>query len=74
MANDYDDDRRFCPRCGEYVRYLRSPRSSWCVECAGRTKLFSETDRLAFNRSLQARSSTLKTLRSAGFMDDSRAG
>jgi hypothetical protein len=57
VTSDYDDDRRFCPQCIEYVRYLRSPEDSYCVQCASRTRLFSESDHQAFLRSLRSYSS-----------------
>ena len=57
MTSDYDNDRRFCPECTEYVRYLRSPEACYCAQCAGRTRLFSESDHRNFQRSLRVRAS-----------------
>ncbi len=49
---DFYRDRKFCPSCERYVRYLRSPAFSYCAECGGVVRLFSEEDRRSFARSL----------------------
>ena len=50
---DFYLDRRYCPRCQQYVRYLTSIDRSYCVDCAGPVKLFSSADRRSFQRSLK---------------------
>lgn len=37
-------DLEFCPCCRRYVRYLRSLKASYCVECGGAVRLFSDAD------------------------------
>lgn len=50
---DFYRDRKYCPSCAGYVRYLRSPSRSFCVECGAPVRLFSEEDRRAFRRALE---------------------
>jgi hypothetical protein len=52
---DYYDDRKFCTTCNGYVPYLISMDHSYCVECGGVVRLFSEDDWDTFNESLKAR-------------------
>lgn len=52
---DYYSDRKFCPQCAGYVPYLVGVDHSYCVQCGGRVRLFSEQDWRAFQESLQAR-------------------
>lgn len=47
------EDRRFCVSCRDYVRYLRSPQATYCVQCGTVVRLFSEDDWGAFQRSLR---------------------
>ena len=52
---DYYGDRKFCPECNDYVHYLMSVDSSYCVHCGARVHLFSSNDWQSFNQSLQER-------------------
>ncbi len=45
---NYFKEKKFCPACEAYVRYLMSPTASYCVACGGRVHLFSEEDRARF--------------------------
>lgn len=51
---DYYKDKKYCPRCTDYVRYLQSLEASFCVTCGAKVRLFSSADKRAFLRSLQA--------------------
>ena len=52
---DYYGDRKFCPECNDYVHYLMSIEHSYCVDCGGEARLFSEKDWTAFNEAIQAK-------------------
>ena len=52
-SHDYYDDRRYCPQCRDYVRYLSSPERTYCVECGGVARLFSGEDQLRFRKSVK---------------------
>lgn len=53
--SSFYDDHKFCPACEQYVAYLISTDCSYCVQCGGVVRLFSEDDWTAFNDSLKAR-------------------
>ncbi|MFT5286528.1 MAG: hypothetical protein ACI8TQ_002697 [Planctomycetota bacterium] len=63
LATGYDtmdnssfyDDHKFCPACEDYVAYLISMDDSYCVNCGGIVRLFSEDDWVDFNESLKSR-------------------
>lgn len=52
-GTDFERDRRWCPRCRAYVRYLLSTAKAWCVDCGEPVRLFSRSDRELFNRELK---------------------
>lgn len=52
---DYYSDRKFCAQCNDYVAYLMSLDNSYCAECGGEVRLFSESDWQVFNESMQSR-------------------
>ena len=52
---DYYSDRKFCPSCSKYVTYLMSIEHSYCVECGGQVRLFSNEDWEEFHDSLNAK-------------------
>jgi len=52
---DYYNDRKFCPTCRDYRPYLMSVSKSYCVECGGEVRLFSETDWAEFHESMAAK-------------------
>ena len=52
---DYYSDRKFCPACAKYVPYLMSIERSFCVECGGEVRLFSQDDWKSFHESLAAK-------------------
>ncbi|MCK6446713.1 MAG: hypothetical protein L6Q99_10010 [Planctomycetes bacterium] len=52
---DYYADRKFCAHCQNYVPYLMSVDKSFCVQCGGEVRLFSQADWQAFNQALQDR-------------------
>jgi len=49
------DERKYCPACRNYVRYLVSIDHSYCVTCGEAVQLFSQQDWSKFQESLQAR-------------------
>ena len=54
IRSDFYQDKKYCPRCHEYVRYLQSLDSSFCVECGAKVRLFSSADKRAFQKSLKS--------------------
>ena len=50
----YYNAKKYCPSCRDYVRYLQSIDSSFCVECGSKVRLFSTADKKAFLDSLVA--------------------
>jgi ribosomal protein L33 len=53
IRSDFFQDKKYCPRCRDYVRYLQSLDSSFCVECGAKVRLFSSADKRAFLKSLK---------------------
>lgn len=54
MTNaDYNNERKWCEQCKEYVRYLMSVDHSYCAECGGRVRLFSRDDSRRFSEHVQ---------------------
>ncbi len=51
---DYYNEKKWCEKCGAYVRFLMSVDQSWCVECGSPVRLFSKSDLQAFQAGLQA--------------------
>jgi len=49
---DFYSDLKYCDKCDKYVSYLMGVEHSYCTECGGRVRLFSEHDWQAFNESL----------------------
>ena len=54
IRSDFYQDKKYCPRCHDYVRYLQSLDSSFCVECGAKVRLFSAADKRAFLKSLKS--------------------
>ncbi|MFT4541315.1 MAG: hypothetical protein ACI835_003776 [Planctomycetota bacterium] len=52
---DYYNDHKYCTTCNKYVSYLMSIDQSFCVECGGVVRLFSEDDWVSFNSSMDAK-------------------
>ncbi|HHI80481.1 MAG TPA: hypothetical protein ENK02_10925 [Planctomycetes bacterium] len=50
---DYYNEKKWCDKCGTYVRFLMSVDYSFCVNCGSRVRLFNEKDLKAFHRGLQ---------------------
>ncbi|MAW60862.1 MAG: hypothetical protein CMJ94_08515 [Planctomycetes bacterium] len=50
----YYNAKKYCPSCRDYVRYLQSIDSSFCVECGSKVRLFSTADKKAFLDGLKA--------------------
>jgi uncharacterized paraquat-inducible protein A len=46
------EDNRYCPQCAAYVPYLVALAEAYCTRCDQRVRLFSESDRQEFARSL----------------------
>ena len=55
MTNSFLNDTKFCPCCNDYVRYLASIDRSYCIDCGGEVRLFSESDWTAFQEKMAAR-------------------
>ena len=51
----YYSDKKWCPRCDEYVTYLMSIEHSYCVSCGDEVRLFSEEDWESFHSSMQSK-------------------
>jgi len=49
------EDQKYCPCCDSYVHYLASVESSYCVQCGGEVRLFSDADWKVFQQRLEAR-------------------
>lgn len=54
-AIDYYSDKKWCPCCQNYVAYLMSVDSSFCVQCGGEVRLFSKEDWDSFHSGLQTK-------------------
>jgi hypothetical protein len=55
MTSAFHNDTKFCPCCNEYVNYLASNESSYCIQCGAQAQMSSEADRAAFQAKLAAR-------------------
>jgi len=55
METDFYNDKKFCPRCRDYVSYLQSMEHSYCVACGQQVRLFSDADWTEFHDSLKER-------------------
>lgn len=55
FLSDFQNDRKWCPSCEAYHPYLMSVDKSYCVECGGEVRLFSEEDWQAFSEKMDAR-------------------
>ena len=51
---DYYNEKKWCEKCGGYVRFLMSVDHSFCVDCGSPVRLFSKTDWEAFHSVLKA--------------------
>ena len=54
-TNEFESEKKFCPTCDTYVRYLMSVDHSYCIECGGRVRLFSKQDSEQFAENLEKR-------------------
>lgn len=52
---DFYGDRKFCPSCDDYVNYLASIDTSYCISCGAEVRLFSKDDWERFQNGLEAR-------------------
>lgn len=43
-TSDFYNDSKYCHECRTYVPYLQSLEHSYCAQCGGRVRLFSEAD------------------------------
>ena len=55
MNNSFHSYTKFCPCCNDYVRYLQSLDTAYCVECGGEVRLLSSSDWSAFQAKMEAR-------------------
>jgi len=49
---DFYSDLKFCSKCDKYVPYLMGVEHSYCTECGGRVRLFSQPDWVMFTENL----------------------
>jgi len=52
-SSSFYDDRKFCHDCDDYVPYLMSMDSSYCVQCGAQVRLFSKEDWGEFSAKLR---------------------
>ncbi len=50
---NFEDEKKWCPKCRRYVKYLQSYNSSFCANCGGKVLLFSKEDWAQFKKSMQ---------------------
>ena len=55
MNSSFHSDTKFCPCCNDYVRYLQSLDTAYCVECGGEVRLLSGADWSAFQARMEER-------------------
>jgi len=48
---DFYGERKYCPRCRRYVRFLMSTNHSYCVHCDQKVQIFSKEDLKKFHKS-----------------------
>jgi hypothetical protein len=46
---DFYDDTKWCPKCRQYVQYMRSLHTSFCVRCDGKVVVFNRQDMQRFH-------------------------
>ncbi len=63
MQFNYYEERKYCPCCNDYVRYLMNLFASYCVQCGGKVHLFSKSDHALFMRSLVANKAPVRRRR-----------
>lgn len=49
----FDEDKRFCPECAGYVRFLQSPSAAYCAECGNEVMLFSPAEMKDLRRNIK---------------------
>ena len=55
MKPDFAQEKKWCPKCEDYRRYLMSINHSFCVQCGTQMRLFSKQDQARFTEELQKR-------------------
>ncbi|MFO1011597.1 MAG: hypothetical protein U1F29_16170 [Planctomycetota bacterium] len=50
----YQNERRYCAACTDYVPFLASPFACFCARCGGPSFLFSPTDMERFRDDVRA--------------------
>ena len=55
MDKTFYNDKKWCPCCESYVRYLASIEHSYCVECGGEVRLLSKEDWESFSEEMAAK-------------------
>jgi len=45
---DFYHEKKFCKKCGKYVRFLMSIHHSYCIDCGSIVYLFSQKDKRKF--------------------------
>jgi hypothetical protein len=53
MLHDFQNEKKYCPHCADYVCFLQSLNDSYCVECGSKVQLFSSDDKKAFLRAVR---------------------
>ena len=53
--SDFYQEKKWCPRCNDYVRYMMSVNQSFCVQCGAPVKLFNKDDLAKFKTDMEKR-------------------
>ena len=52
---NFERDKKWCPKCEEYQRYMMSVNHSFCTNCGTQMRLFSKKDQERFTEEVQRR-------------------
>ncbi len=55
MRSDFEQEKKWCPKCETYRRYMVSINHSFCIECGTKMRLFSKPDQARFTEEIQKR-------------------
>lgn len=53
MHMDFNNEKKWCTHCNEYVRYLMSVDHSFCAQCGNKVRIFSDADSQRFSTDLE---------------------
>ena len=52
---NFERDKKWCPKCEDYRRYMMSVNHSFCTDCGTQMRLFSKKDQERFTEEVQRR-------------------